>query len=105
MSILTILIGIWFFNCSHKLKQTKNIEKYVWGYPKGIKDKEGYINLYSKAYFFSGLSLIAFEVFILLDKYYLNLSMNTLIILFCIAFALILIESVLIEKKSKKFTY
>lgn len=105
MSILTILTAICFFNRSHKLKQTKNIEKYVWYYPKGIKDKEGYINLYSKAYFFSGLSLIAFEVFVLLNQYYLNLPMSTLTILFCVVFALILIESVVIEKKSKKFTY
>lgn len=105
MSILTILTAICFFNRSHKLKQTKNIEKYIWCYPKRIKDKEGYINFYSKTYFFSGLSLIAFEVFVLLDKYYLNLPINILIVLFCVVFALILIESVVIEKKSKKFTY
>lgn len=105
MSILTILTAVWFFNRSIKLKRTKDIEKYVWGYPKRIKDRDGYIKLYSKLYFSSGLFLIVFGIFDILNNYYLKLPMNILIILFCIVFALILIESVVIEKKSKKFNY
>ena len=104
MTIFTILIAIWFFYRGNKLKKTKDIEKYVWGYPKRIKDRDGYIKLYSKLYFFNGLFLILFEVFCILNYYYFKLSMNILIILFCIVFILILIESVIIEKKSKKFT-
>ncbi|WP_042272325.1 hypothetical protein [Faecalimicrobium dakarense] len=105
MSILGILTAIWFLNRGNKLKQTKNIEKYVWGNPKRIKDKDGYINFYSKVYFVQGVLLIACEVFFILDDYYFNLPMKTLTILFCIVFTLILIESVVIEKKGKKFTY
>ena len=39
MYILTILLAIWFLNRSSKLRQTKNIEKYVWGNPKKLKIK------------------------------------------------------------------
>ncbi|CEP86959.1 hypothetical protein [Paraclostridium sordellii] len=105
MSILTIVIVVWFFNRGIKLNKTKDIEKYVWGYPKRIKDRDEYIKLYSKLYFSSGLFLIVLEIFNILDKYYFKLPMNISIILFCIVFALIIIESVVIEKKSKQFTY
>ncbi|MFR8871487.1 hypothetical protein [Paraclostridium sordellii] len=105
MSILTIVIAVWFFYRSIKLKRTKDIEKYVWGYPKRIKDADGYIKLYSKLYFSSGLFLIGLEIFNILDNYYFKLPMNISIILFCIVFAFIIIESVVIEKKSKQFTY
>ncbi|CEN77462.1 hypothetical protein [Paraclostridium sordellii] len=105
MSILTIVIAGWFFNKGIKLKKTKDIEKYVWGYSKRIKDIDGYIKLYSKLYFSSGLFLIALEIFNILDKYYFKLPMNILIILFCIVFTLIIIGSVVIEKKIKQFTY
>jgi hypothetical protein len=96
---------IWFFNRSNKLKETKDIEKYVLVYPRRIKDRDGYIKFYSKIYYRGGISSIIFEIFCVLNKYYFKLPMNILIILFCIVFALILIESVVIEKKSKKFKY
>ena len=105
MSILTIVIAVWFFYIGIKLKRTKDIEKYVWGYSRKIKDIDGYIKLYSKLYFLIGLFLIVLEIFNILDKYYLELPMNILIILFYIVFALISIGSVVIEKKIKKFTY
>jgi hypothetical protein len=75
MYVLTILLAIWFLNRSSKLRQTKNIEKYVWGNPKKIKDKDGYANFYSKVYFVQGIFLITFEVFSLLDEYYFNIPM------------------------------
>lgn len=105
MSILTILTAIWFLNHSNKLKKTKDIEKYVWGYSKKIKDRDGYINLYSKIYFLTGIFFIAFEVFCILNKYYFGLPFKLLMVLFGIVFVLILIGSVLIEKKAKQFTY
>lgn len=77
MSILTILMAICFFDRSNKLKKTKDIEKYVWGSPKRIKDRDGYIKLYSKLYFFNGVFFIALEVFSILDDYYFNLPMKT----------------------------
>ena len=105
MSILTIVIAVWFFYRSIKLKRTKDIEKYVWGYPKRIKDADGYIKLYSKLYFSRGLLLITFEVFNRLNNYYFKLSVNILSILFFIFFALILRQSFVVEEKSKKFIY
>lgn len=105
MIIFTIVIAVWFFYRGYKLKETKDIEKYVWGYPKRIKDRDGYIKLYSKIYFFNGVFLIILEIFSILNYYYFKLPMNILIILFCIVFILIIMESVIFEKKSKKFTY
>ncbi|CEN23242.1 Uncharacterised protein [[Clostridium] sordellii] len=105
MSILTILTAIYFFNRSKKLKETKDIEKYVWECPKEIKDRDGYIKLYSKLYFSRGLLLITFEVFNRLNNYYFKLSVNILSILFFIFFALILRQSFVVEEKSKKFIY
>ncbi|WP_434793253.1 hypothetical protein TPDSL_25800 [Terrisporobacter petrolearius] len=105
MSIITILMVIWFFNRSNKLKETKDIEKYVLVYPRRIKDRDGYIKFYSKIYYRSGIFLIIFEIFCMLNKYYFDLPVKVLFILFCIVFIVALIESVVIEKKSKKFTY
>lgn len=51
MSILGILTALWFFKRSRKLKETKDIEKYVYSYPIKIKDRDGCIELYSKIYF------------------------------------------------------
>ncbi|UEL47283.1 hypothetical protein [Terrisporobacter hibernicus] len=105
MSIITILMVIWFFNRSNKLKETKDIEKYVLVYSRRIKDRDGYIKFYSKIYYRSGIFLIIFEIFCMLNKYYFDLPVKVLFILFCIVFIVALIESVVIEKKSKKFTY
>lgn len=105
MSIITILMVIWFFNRSKKLKETKDIEKYVLVYPRKIKDRDGYIKFYSKIYYRSGISLIIFEIFCMLNKYYFDLPVKVLFILFCILFILLFIQSIVIEKKSKKFTY
>lgn len=105
MSIITILMVIWFFNRSNKLKETKDIEKYVLVYPRRIKDRDGYIKFYSKIYYRSGIFLIIFEIFCMLNKYYFDLPVKVLFILFCIVFIVALIESVVIEKKIKKFTY
>lgn len=103
MSIISILMIIWFFHRSNKLKETKDIEKYVWVHPRRIKDRDGYINFYSKIYYRSGVSLIIFEIFCILNKYYFDLSIKVLLLLLCIVFILIIIQSFIIEKKSKKF--
>ncbi|MFR3497981.1 MAG: hypothetical protein ACLTT7_03030 [Paraclostridium bifermentans] len=105
MSIITILMVIWFFNRSYKLKETKDIEKYVLICPRRIKDRDGYIKFYSKIYYRSGVSLIIFEIFCMLDKYYFDLPIKVLFILFCVLFILHFILSIVIEKKSKQFTY
>lgn len=103
MSILTILMAIWFFDRSKKLKETRDIEKYVLGYPRKIKDRDGYIKLYSKMYFWDGIILTLMEVFFILI-YYLNLPINVFLILLSILFIGSFIQSVLIKKKSKEFT-
>ncbi|CEN21083.1 Uncharacterised protein [[Clostridium] sordellii] len=105
MSIITILMIVWFFNRSNKLKETKNIEKYVLVYPRRIKDRDGYIKFYSKIYYRSGIYLIIFEIFCMLNKYYFDLPIKVLFILFCILFTLLFILSISIERKSKQFTY
>lgn len=104
MSIVTILMVIWLFNRSKKLKETKDIEMYVLTYPTKIKDRDGYINFYSKIYFRSGISLIIFEIFCILNKYYFDLSIKVLSVLFCVLFILICIQSIIICKTSKHFT-
>ena len=96
---------IWFFNRSNKLKETKDIEKYVLVHPIRIKDRDGYIKFYSKIYYRSGISLIIFEIFCILNKYYFDLSTKVLLVLLCIVFILVIIQSFIIEKRSKKFTY
>lgn len=105
MSILGILTALWFFKRSRKLKETKDIEKYVYLYPSKIKDRDGYIKFYSKIYYRSGISLIIFEIFCMLNKYYFDLPIKVLFILFCVLFILLFIQSILIERKSKKFIY
>ncbi|GIM32267.1 hypothetical protein PAGU1678_15370 [Paraclostridium bifermentans subsp. muricolitidis] len=105
MSIITILMVIWFFNRSYKLKETKDIEKYVLTCHTRIKDRDGYIKFYSKIYYRSGISLIIFEIFCMLNKYYFDLPIKVLFILFCILFILLFIQSIVIERKSKQFTY
>lgn len=105
MSIITILMVIWFFNRSYKLKETKDIKKYVLTCPTRIKDRDGYIKFYSKIYYRSGISLIIFEIFCMLNKYYFDLPIKVLFILFCILFILLFIQSIIIERKSKQFTY
>lgn len=84
MSIITILMVIWFFNRSYKLKETKDIEKYVLTCPRRIKDRDGYIKFYSKIYYRSGISLIIFEIF-------------------CTIFIAAFIEAIIIDKKSHQF--
>lgn len=105
MSIITILMVIWFFKRSRRLKETRDIEKYVYLYPSKIKDRDGYIKFYSKIYYRSGISLIIFEIFCILNKYYFDLPIKVLFILFCILFILLFIQSIVIERKSKQFTY
>lgn len=105
MSIITILMVVWFFNRSYKLKETKDIEKYVLTCPRRIKDRDGYIKFYSKTYYRSGVSLIIFEIFCMVNKYYFDLPIKVLFILFCVLFILLFILSILIERKSKQFIY
>ena len=100
MSIITVLMVIWFFNRSYKLKETKDIEKYVLTCPRRIKDRDGYIKFYSKIYYRSGISLIIFEMFCMLNKYYFDLPIKVLFILFCILFILLFIQSIIIERNT-----
>lgn len=105
MSILGILTALWFFNRSRKLKETKDIEKYVYLYPSKIKDRDGYIGLYSKIYFLDGVILIGIEMFYILNKYFFDLPIGVLLLIFGIILILAFIEAIVIDKKSKKFIY
>ncbi|GAA0102826.1 hypothetical protein UT300012_35410 [Paraclostridium bifermentans] len=105
MSILGILTALWFFKRSRKLKETKDIEKYVLTCPTRIKDRDGYIKFYSKIYYRSGISLIIFEIFCMLNKYFFDLPIGVLLLIFGIIFIAAFIESIVIDKKSKKFIY
>lgn len=97
-----VLTGIWEINSGYELRKTKNIEKYGFDHPNRIKDKNEYIDLFFKVYFYQGVWSIALGIFSILDEYYFNLSMKTLIIVFFISFALIFIESIVINKKRQK---
>lgn len=103
MSIITILMVIWFFNKSYKLKETKDIEKYVLTCPTRIKDRDGYIKFYSKIYYRSGIYLIIFEIFCMLNKYYFDLPIGVLLLIFGIIFIAAFIEAIIIDKKSNQF--
>lgn len=103
MLILNILMVIWFFDRSKKLKETRDIEKYVLVYPRKIKDRDGYIKLYSKMYFWNGIILTLMEVFFILIHYF-DLPGNVSLILLSILFIESIIQAVLIKKKSKEFT-
>lgn len=103
MSILGILTALWFFKRNRKLKETKDIEKYVLTCPTRIKDRDGYIKFYSKIYYRSGISLIIFEIFCMLNKYYFDLPIGVLLLIFCIIFIAAFIEAIIIDKKSHQF--
>lgn len=105
MSILGILTALWFFKRSRKLKETKDIEKYVYLYPSKIKDRDGYIELYSKIYFLDGVILIGIEIFYILNKYFFDLPIGVLLLIFGIILISAFIEAIIIDKKSKKFIY
>ena len=105
MSILGILTALWFFKRSRKLKETKDIEKYVYLYPSKIKDSDGYIELYSKIYFLDGVILIGIEIFYILNKYFFDLPIGVLLLIFGVIFIAAFIESIIIDKQSKKFIY
>ncbi|UOW69641.1 hypothetical protein [Paraclostridium bifermentans] len=103
MSILGILTALWFFKRSRKLKETKDIEKYVLTCPTRIKDRDGYIKFYSKIYYMSGISLIIFEIFCMLNKYYFDLPIGVLLLIFGVIFIVAFIEAIIIDKKSHQF--
>jgi hypothetical protein len=103
MSILGILTALWFFKRSRKLKETKDIEKYVLTCPTRIKDRDGYIKFYSKIYYRSGISLIIFEIFCMLNKYYFDLPIGVFLLIFGIIFIAAFIEAIIIDKKSHQF--
>ena len=102
MSILTILMVIWFVDRSVKLKKTGDIEKYVFACPKSINNKEGYINLYSKIYLLNGIILALMEVFFILNNYYFNIPVKMMLEVLSILFIVAIIESIFIQKKSKE---
>jgi hypothetical protein len=105
MGILTVLTGVWILNYGKKLKDTKNISKFGWDHERYIKDKDGYIKLFSKVYFVDGTSLIIFGIFEALDKLFFHISFKALLIIIVILFIFIFIEMIVINKKKRKFLY
>ena len=105
MDILTILTGIWILNYRKRLNETNNINELGWDPVRNIKDKDGYIKLFSKMYFVNGVTLIILGLLSTLDELFFHISFKSLAIIIGILFVLLFIEGVVVHKKRRKFLY
>lgn len=105
MDILGILTGLWIIHSGQRLSKTKNINELGWDPERNIKDKDGYIKLFSKMYFINGITLIILSSFLILDELFFNISFRTLVIICIIICVFLFIEGFVINKKKRKFLY
>jgi hypothetical protein len=101
--MLNILIGIWFVDCGSRLNKTKNLKRYAIDRPKRVKDKEGYINLFSKSYFLTGTISIILGLIMTLDKFIFDVPFEIAISLAGIFIIFIFVEAIVINRKRYKF--
>lgn len=101
--MLNILIGLWFIDRGNRLKKTKNIKRYTIDRPERIKDKDGYIDLFSKSYFLTGIISIILGLIITLDKFIIEVPVEIAILLVSLFIIFILAEIIIIKKKRYKF--
>lgn len=103
LNILVIFLGMICFYRGLMLTKTKNIDKYGNDDSKMVKNKQGYINLFSKVYFSKSAKLIFLGIFFTLDDFYINISIGALIIVPSILIVLFLVEFFIANEKRKKF--
>lgn len=101
--MLNILIGLWFIYRAYQLKKTKNIKKYGMDTSKKIKDKDGYINLFSKAYFLTGTISAILGVIMIVDKYIIEVPVGIAVLLVSLFIIFIIAEIIIVKKKRLKF--
>lgn len=101
--MLNILIGLWFIYRAYQLKKTKNIKKYGMDISKKIKDTDGYINLFSKAYFLTGTISAILGVIMTLDKYIIEVPVGIAVLLAILFIIFIIAEVIIVKKKRLKF--
>ncbi|MBO3445264.1 hypothetical protein [Clostridium sp. CCUG 7971] len=101
--MINILIGLGFIDRGTRLKKTKNIKRYAFDSPEKVNDKDGYINLISKAYFLTGIISIIFGLIIALDKFIFEIPLEIAISVAVIFIIFIFSEVIIIKKKRYKF--
>ncbi|MEW8962407.1 hypothetical protein [Paraclostridium dentum] len=101
--MLNILIGLLFIDRGSRLNKTKNIKRYAFDNPERVKDKYGYINLFSKAYFLTGVISIILGLIITLDKLIIEVPLEIAILLVSLFIIFIISEVIIIKKKRYKF--
>ncbi|WP_042274444.1 hypothetical protein [Faecalimicrobium dakarense] len=101
--MINILFGLGFIDRGNRLSKTKNIKKYAFDNPERVKDKDRYIDLFSKAYFLTGIISIIFGLIITLDKFVFELPFEIAISVASIFLIFIFVEVIVINKKRHKF--
>lgn len=101
--MLNILAGLLLIDRGNRLIKTKNIKKYAFDSPERVKDKDGYIKLFSKAYFLIGISLIISGLIMTLDKFIFKLPFEIAISVGSILLIFIFVEVIGTNKKRYKF--
>ena len=101
--MLNILIGLWFIDRGNPLNKTKNLKKYAIDSPEKIKDKDGYIYLFSKSYFLTGVISIILGLIMILDKFIIEVPLEIAILLVSLFIIFIITEGIIIKKKRYKF--
>ncbi|MCR8744244.1 hypothetical protein [Romboutsia lituseburensis] len=101
--MLNILIGFWFIYRAYQLKKTKNVKKYGMDISKKIKDMDGYINLFSKAYFLTGTISAILGVIMIVDKYIIEVPVGIALLLVSLFIIFIITEVIIVKKKRLKF--
>jgi uncharacterized membrane protein len=100
--MINIFLGIWLIVWGIQLNKTKNLKGYTLDNPKRIKDKDGYINLFSKVYVLNGIISIILGSIMTADKVYLNLSFEIVSVVVGVFFLFIFVEAIIINKKRCK---
>ncbi|MFR0019373.1 MAG: hypothetical protein ACLRU3_05400 [Paraclostridium sp.] len=103
--MINIFLGIWVILWGIKLNKTKNLKGYTLDNPKKIKDKDGYINLFSKVYVINGIVSITLGLIMIADKFYLNLSLEIVSVLVGMLLLFIFLEAIIINKKRCKLIH
>lgn len=103
MWVISFLMAYWCFDRSKKLKDTKDIKKYILGCPTKIRDVEGYANFYSKIFLYNTVFFILFGIVEILDEYYFKMPFKYASIVYFILFVVFIIPSFSLRKKAIQF--
>jgi hypothetical protein len=105
MNIVGVLAGIWILNSWRRLNKSKDIKDAGWDPERNIKDKDGYIKLFSKMYFINGMTLTIWSGFSLLANLFFDIPFEASLIICAIIFIFLFIEEIMINKKRCKYLY